>query len=1133
MGNHTQCLTQHKRPSFGSYAKLFGGVGVALLMMGSIIAGSLYIYVPKAAAIASTGPDAVGEFGGANAYYELSDTSDVRDATNMKVPIYLKSRPSGAVTVRVTCRDGTASVKAEGTTICPGDNSFTISAGSFTYIAAIGYYKATITATLSGSYSGEYRAFKFSAGSGALIGYSAGGNTSHFAIANINRCDSGGDSSGCGDYFNYALPFAGECSVGTQSATVQLYDADNTGTGDKYNIQPTKFTYSITDKTTGTDVHLTTTGSMASNDTFNMGFTYIRGHKYILHLDGVYSNNVIQFHLPYDSINYNVGCTHGSVTFTCNADYSATVKYTYGDTSRADGESRAYTIVAPGTPGADRYSGDGFSSGWTAHGLSTSYTQHVDPSKTKGGYKAWLFVEDFNDTSANGGTYVDTNVVNGASGKNIQSDPVIIKCPRTPPTGTTTGDCPGDPVIDGNSQVTLSTPYVTPNGSSSWSGKTTKTQNDVQYQDIATSNSNFAIVDISAGGVSEAPPIISYGTDKKSVTVDYQKYVDTYPYDQNQAEAKYKTNYSETTWKADTFSNWQCDGGGTYNGDGTEATGGGAGKCGTYPSYQQALCPTAAFSHSDGTCYFTAPQYSTKATCIAHTGYNWLHNECLHVVSGYSCPSGEYASGDNPTGCYKNVNYPAPTEYWKYTSQGTPASLSKDNTSTSGSNYQMNACWPRNFMVTGVTAHAGLNDPEDPSQGTGTATVTVQFLLKHGGIGVRLPFKVNNLNYTGNISGGAGCSGYGSGTFDVTGDTSPADPGSGYPASVTCSLDRPVPTGTTVCAQYSVNPTGDEVDASGTIVTDNGQTIDSSNPDNCDTAINEAYLQVYGADVQAGNGFDTGSGCTTGSGDIEAFNKGGSDYRGAGTELGAAALADIKGFATAQHNGFNDGVKPPSGLAFANSGYPAGYNYGGHMAGYNVCMPNYYSHHEGTALATSDVSDLDGSYYVSGSLNGLSGTLKEGHRVVIYVNGDAYIDGSIVAFQSGAAAADIVDQLPAFMLVATGNIYINGSVSRLDGSYVAQGGTIYDCASRLNVPNTGYDDCSTPLTINGSFTADNIKFYRTGDEGSLRFSSGDSGPSSSNASEIFNYTPANWLTSPIGLGEQPRYDSITSLPPVL
>jgi hypothetical protein len=285
-------------------------------------------------AIDNVGPDP-REYGGSNAYYELSNTVDVV-STSMAVPIYWPYKPNVNIPVFVTYGSGGGVLSFEGAAAgTPG--SFQMVPAKFTFDAGSGYYRAVIDVQLPGGVSANnYRAFKLSVPDPGLIGYSAS-NSSRFAIANLNRCDVRGDTSGCDIYRNYNLAFAGECSVGSSRQSIDIFDADNPAGPTKYNIQPNRFGYKLIDTTTGANIATTFSGGFGNNQNANLAFNYTKGHKYELQLNGVYSNNVIQFHLPFDSIYATVPCMTGAVTTSAVASCTTIRGYIYNYVTPAAG----------------------------------------------------------------------------------------------------------------------------------------------------------------------------------------------------------------------------------------------------------------------------------------------------------------------------------------------------------------------------------------------------------------------------------------------------------------------------------------------------------------------------------------------------------------------------------------------------------------------------------------------------------------------------------------------------------------------------------------------------------------------------------------------------------------------------
>jgi hypothetical protein len=234
------------------------------------------------------------------------------------------------------------------------------------------------------------------------------------------------------------------------------------------------------------------------------------------------------------------------------------------------------------------------------------------------------------------------------------------------------------------------------------------------------------------------------------------------------------------------------------------------------------------------------------------------------------------------------------------------------------------------------------------------------------------------------------------------------------------------------------------------------------------------------------------------------------------------------------------------------------------------CAPDYFGQLDSATATpitnTSNFANLtSGSYYydsASGANGGQPLTLPaisvaNGVNVIIYVSGNVYITGNIT--YTGASSWTSFEQIPQLKLVVSGNIFVapgglnNAScagsatpcVSELDGIYVAQPttapsttGFIYDCTSDDRDGSfPSYSACNNQLTVHGSFVANEIKFMRT--YGSLINSTPSENCNSSDAAEVFCYSPELWLagegspTSPTCQSGDSCFESITSLPPIL
>lgn len=308
----------------------------------------------------------------------------------------------------------------------------------------------------------------------------------------------------------------------------------------------------------------------------------------------------------------------------------------------------------------------------------------------------------------------------------------------------------------------------------------------------------------------------------------------------------------------------------------------------------------------------------------------------------------------------------------------------------------------------------------------------------------------------------------------------------------------------------------------------------------CVQVATKPYARVWGGDISAGNGLANSSGvCTNNNnGAIVGWNKRpvGSSA-GAGVQFAAFALARITDFASALYD--PGGAPSPNGLSFANtSGNATNGDFGGSF-GSVPCIRDYYATLPATtaAIPATVAAMVSGVYGGNGNITlGGGSIVNPNNRITVYVDGNLYITTNIT--YAGAWDADSV---PLFEVIVRGNIYIDNDVTQLDGVYVAQpnssgvGGQIHTCATGFAaLPlNTLYSTCARKLTVNGLFTANQVRLLRT--IGTLAQSNTSEASTSGNVAETFNYGPAAWMAQPVrqNQGGTPDYDAIISLPPVL
>lgn len=342
------------------------------------------------------------------------------------------------------------------------------------------------------------------------------------------------------------------------------------------------------------------------------------------------------------------------------------------------------------------------------------------------------------------------------------------------------------------------------------------------------------------------------------------------------------------------------------------------------------------------------------------------------------------------------------------------------------------------------------------------------------------------------------------------------------------------------------------------------------------------YFKTYGADIFTGGWYNSGTNCDTAtnsryqdpaysdpasgftaddrSGGILSFAKedgAGRSTGGASSQYGAFALGIIEGSDPASYGFYSAGAQAAGGatsrnlLTFANTGSSTSV-WGGKFDGsvrQSNCIPDYYAkmpNPSPPSLPSLDSSTASGTYSAAAgggtnyTLNSSAVSLKPGTKITIYVNGNVFISQNIV-YQ-----LDRADNAPKFSLVVKGNIYIDPSVTQLDGLYIAQpttgitGGDIWTCHPNNNdvVLYTYPSGCTNQLVVNGSLIATRVEFLRIRGDVTSATTSEDTlsgGVGNPNVAEVVNYAPAMVVSGPF-FNPPPSttlpIDSIISLPPV-
>lgn len=576
------------------------------------------------------------------------------------------------------------------------------------------------------------------------------------------------------------------------------------------------------------------------------------------------------------------------------------------------------------------------------------------------------------------------------------------------------------------------------------------------------------------------------------------------------------------------------------------------------------------------TCY---AYYSYTPTATAVYGPVSYPYASPASVTTYSCTPPYTGGGSSSVCTYSDATTTTTlidaTPYYNYTAQ--PSYQASINSTAQGT--VMPACFDRGFSVTSVnsaSANVSFNDPgnENPTSSTPSgysATIKFSYTARKPEQGLRQIMKANlkysykfyknsNPNSATICAATNGFTALGNSNLSVgDGATTPDPfiiPSTPCSVSVGAAANQLAP-GDTICAIYTVSPTGSMVDIQGNVIASNGGIISSS--EKCSSPIvNKPYSKVFGGDVSVGGSFATGLSCgssVAGAG-IFGWNTatnpvyGGHPNTGAGTQFATSNLSSSNLFASNQYNPNSGLPQSPLGLSFANVG-ATGNNFGVSLGSAN-CIPDYFSSKPAGAapISSGSLSGNNGTYYSAGDLTINPSDIGIGNHITIYVAGNTYVKGNI-NFNSNYTSINDIQSL--VIINKGGNIYIDKSVQSLNGIFIAQptsassaDGYIYDCASGFSAiaNNQLYDNCGTQLTVNGSFIANKVFLNRTGNatnnklSSSLRASYATETNTATNATEIFNYGPAFWMNlslpqSTATGSTSAGYDSIISLPPIL
>ncbi|MDB5165088.1 MAG: hypothetical protein JWL89_714 [Candidatus Saccharibacteria bacterium] len=272
--------------------------------------------------------------------------------------------------------------------------------------------------------------------------------------------------------------------------------------------------------------------------------------------------------------------------------------------------------------------------------------------------------------------------------------------------------------------------------------------------------------------------------------------------------------------------------------------------------------------------------------------------------------------------------------------------------------------------------------------------------------------------------------------------------------------------------------------------------LGSTETQDCPHVTNNATFKVLGANVWAGGDFsEVTAGRCVGGGELAGWfnNTNSGTYSwGSSTALSAIALVKDVGFASAQ----TVATRSPTDLTFANTTTKLQADYSPALGGdfgstVSHCLTSVRAPLGAGSFGGGSVSGLDGGYNAGSNTTVDGGQINPGHNVSIFVNGDVYISDNIT-YNTGSWTKD---NIPSFVLHASGNIYIAPNVTQLDGLYVAEqrlnpvdgkpipntGSTIYTCGTAYAPVPQGaiHGTCTNQLTVHGSFVADHVNLMRT------------------------------------------------------
>ncbi len=273
--------------------------------------------------------------------------------------------------------------------------------------------------------------------------------------------------------------------------------------------------------------------------------------------------------------------------------------------------------------------------------------------------------------------------------------------------------------------------------------------------------------------------------------------------------------------------------------------------------------------------------------------------------------------------------------------------------------------------------------------------------------------------------------------------------------------------------------------------------------ESCVVIAKTPYVHFLGNDVWAGGGFAVvNPACNTAS-KIATSSRTLQDGTVAGSvvEYGAFALGKITNFGSGSKGLVNPAAPQGKMLTFSNIDSTNLGNYGAPQH----CINDYVAQYQSSPALGAGTFDVgsrpNGNWHITGNAT-FHGTMPLGSQQVYMVTGDVTIDNTGIQYPGTYTK---FDDIPSLVIIATGNINIQSSVTQMDGLYVARG-TMSTCS---NAPpgNLSVSTCNAQLTVNGAVIVGNLSLLRTfGADGATDVTR-------KQPAEVINFNPEMYLRS--------------------